>query len=298
MHGPLISPWRWIALAVLLTAAVGAQVTFESVYAPPEARPGILWVRSPQVMRRLSLGFGAMMADLYWIRAVQHYGDTKLSSSEKKSYDLLYPLLDATTTLDPRFNIAYRFGAILLSEGYPDGPGDPDRAIALLRKGIQERPEKWEYYYDAGMVEYWWRQDYSAASEWFLKGSKLPDAPIWLPPIAARMLAEGGDRATARTLWLQLAETTEQDWLRQAARGALMKLDAQDQLEALQPIVNAFRDEAGRFPTGWIELARAGRVAGIPLDPSGVPYRLDPESGAVDVSTDSSLYPLRLGRNR
>ena len=33
MRGPLISPWRWIALALLLPAAVGAQVAFEDVYA-------------------------------------------------------------------------------------------------------------------------------------------------------------------------------------------------------------------------------------------------------------------------
>ena len=38
-------------------------------------------------------------------------------------YQLLYPLLDITTTLDPHFNIAYRFGAIFLSEPYPGGAG-------------------------------------------------------------------------------------------------------------------------------------------------------------------------------
>jgi len=283
-------------MAGLLTAAVGAQVAFAGVYTAPEERPGLLWVRSPGLTRRLSLGFSAVLADLYWIRAVQHYGDTRLSSSSKKSYDLLYPLLDATTTLDPRFNIAYRFGAILLSEGYPDGPGNPDSAIALLEKGIREAPEKWQYYRDAGFVEYWWRQDYTAASEWFLEASKLPDAPVWLPTIAARALGEGGDREAARSLWMQLAETAEHDWLRQAARRGAMRLDAEGQIEQLQPIVNAFRDETGRFPTGWIELAHTGRVRGIPLDPSGVPYHLDAATGAVDVSPDSSLFPLRSER--
>ena len=51
-------------------------------------------------------------------------------------YALLYPLLDITTTLDPLFNIAYRFGAIFLAEAYPAGAGRPDLAIALLEKGI------------------------------------------------------------------------------------------------------------------------------------------------------------------
>jgi hypothetical protein len=67
------------------------------------------WVRSPELMRRLALSFDSVLADLYWIRSVQYYGDTKLSADAKKEYGRLYPLLDMTTTLDPRFNIAYRF---------------------------------------------------------------------------------------------------------------------------------------------------------------------------------------------
>lgn len=291
MHGPLISPWRWIALALLLPAAVGAQVAFEDVYPPRDTRPETLWVRSPGLMRRLSVGFAAVMADVYWIRAVQYYGDTKLSMTTNRNYDLLYPLLDTTTTLDPRFNIAYRFGAILLSEGYPNGPGEIDGAIALLQKGIRAMPEKWQYYHDAGFVEYWWR-DHKAASEWFLKASKVPGAPPFLPTIAARALADGGDRATARALWQGLA-TAEHEWLRQSARRALMRLDAEDEIEALQRIVDAFHGDTGRYPAGWIELAQLGRVRRIPLDPSGVPYALDPVSGAVSVTPDSALYPLR-----
>ena len=54
-------------------------------------------------------------------------------------------------------------------------------------------------------------------------------------------------------------------------------------------------DDANRFPTGWDEMIRAGLVRGVPLDPTGVPYTLDPVSGAVDVAKDSSLYPLRRG---
>ena len=49
-------------------------------------------------------------------------------------------MLDLTTTLDPLFNVAYRFGAIFLAEPYPGGAGRPDLAIALLEKGLQARP--------------------------------------------------------------------------------------------------------------------------------------------------------------
>ena len=74
-------------------------------------------------------------ADVYWIRAIQHYGGERLSTAADRNFELLFPLLDLATTLDPYFTIAYRFGAIFLSEPLPGGPGRPDQAIALLRKG-------------------------------------------------------------------------------------------------------------------------------------------------------------------
>lgn len=51
----------------------------------------------------------------------------------------------AVTTLDPRFDAAYRFGAIFLAEPYPDGAGRPDPAVKLLKKGVRARPERWQY---------------------------------------------------------------------------------------------------------------------------------------------------------
>ncbi len=91
----------------------------------------------------------------------RYYGGNRLAEASKKHhYELLYPMLDIATTLDPYFNIAYRFGAIFLSEGYPGGPARPDQAIALLRKGIAARPDRWEYDMDIGFVYYWHLREY------------------------------------------------------------------------------------------------------------------------------------------
>jgi hypothetical protein len=283
---------HWVALFLLLTGAIGTQVVVGGALDQHSLTQEVQWVRSPGLMRRLVLGFDALAADIYWIRAVQYYGSTKLSTAEQKNYDFLYPLLDITTTLDPQFNIAYRFGAILLSEAYPNGAGRPDQAIALLEKGIRESPAKWEYYHDAGFVHYWWRRDMHAAADWFLRASKLPDAPNWLQPLAASILAEGGDQNAARLLWTQLAQNAEHDWMRTTAETRLRQLDAENAIDQLQPLVNRFYDSAGRFPAGWNEVVRAGMVRGIPLDPTGVPFALDPTSGQVDVAMDSALYPL------
>ena len=283
---------RWTALVVLLAVAVGTQIALEGMQRPTAAE-AVTWVRSPALMRKLTLGFNDLWADVYWIRAVQYFGDTKLSKDETKNYDRLYPLLDVTTTLDPRFNIAYRLGAILLSEGYPSGAGNTDQAIALLEKGLREMPEKWQYANDAGFVSYWWKRDPALAAQWFLKASQIPGAPNWLQPVAASMLTEGGEREPARRLWLEMAETAEHEWLRDAARRGLMQIDAEEHLEVLRRIVNEYRERTGRFPATWHELIGAGIIRQSPVDPSGYVYALDPVSGDVDVAPGSRLYPLR-----
>jgi tetratricopeptide (TPR) repeat protein len=283
---------RWAALFVLLAVAVSTQIALEGMQRPTSSET-VSWVRSPTLMRRLTLGFNDLWADIYWVRAVQYFGETKLSKDETKNYDRLYPLLDVTTSLDPRFNIAYRLGAILLSEGYPSGAGNTDQAIALLEKGLREMPEKWQYAHDAGFVCYWWRRDPTAAAQWFLKASQIPGAPNWLKPVAASMLTQGGEREPARRLWLEMATMAEHEWLREAARRGLMQIDAEEHLDLLQRIVNEYRERTGRFPATWRELVEAGIIRQSPVDPSGYVYALDPVSGAVDVAPGSRLYPLR-----
>ena len=287
------SRYLWVVLIVLLVSATMTQVVLEGRLQKPAVMPGVHWIQSPGLMRRLAVGFNGIWADIYWIRAVQYYGDTRLSEDDKKNYDGLYPLLDITTSLDPHFNIAYRFGSILLSEGYPNGPGQTDQAITLLQKGIREMPGKWRSCHDAGFVEYWWRRDAQAAADWFIKGSKLQGAPEWLEPLAASVLAQHGEREASRAVWTQLNRTADHEWIRQAARRGLLQLDAEGDIEILEGLMHKFFDVNGRFPTSWQELIRARLLRNIPVDPSGSVYELDPVSGSVNVAQKSSLFPLR-----
>ena len=74
------------------------------------------------------------------MRTIQHYGRDRRSARTASRFELLYPLLDLTTSLDPQFNIAYRFGAVFLAEPPPSGPGRVDQAVALLEKGLRQNP--------------------------------------------------------------------------------------------------------------------------------------------------------------
>jgi hypothetical protein len=279
------------AAAAAFATAVSLQITRDGYY-PRDERfdANLLYVRSGSTLRRLALEYDALLADVYWIRAVQHYGGQRLFAQQRARFDLLYPLLDLTTTLDPHFKIAYRFGAIFLSERPPGGPGRADLAEALLRKAIAAEPGKWEYYHDIAFVRYWRLRDYQGAAEWFTRASEQPNAPNWLAPVAASMLTQGNDRTSARFLWRQLLNA-DQPWLRANAQRSLMQIDAMDAIDQLDAAIGRAPVPAGQ-PYSWEWLVRRGVLRGIPTDPSGTPYAIDPETGRVTISQQSPLFPM------
>ena len=285
-----------VLLVLLMGGVVGLQAVHEQRGGLPAAdSPNMLYVRSPEAMKRLALSYDALLADVYWIRAVQHFGGARLSNNPNRRYDLLYPLLDLTTSLDPRFNIAYLFGALFLSESPPGGPGQPDLAIALLEKGLRAQPQKWEFAEAIGFVHYWWRQDYPAAAAWFRRAAEMPGGPFWLTSMAAVTLAEGGRRDSSRALWEELARS-EFDWFRNEAQRRLQQLDAMDQIDQLQAAADAFEARAGREASSWDDLRRAGYLRSVPADPTGVPFAID--AGTVRLGTGSRLGPLPANAGR
>lgn len=283
-----------VALAAIaaLGGAIALQVARDRWY-PRGDRDSerLLYVRSGAALGRMALSYDALASDVYWIRAIQHYGVDRLGRAQTRTrYQLLYPLLDISTTLDPYFKIAYRFGAIFLAEPFPGGPGRPDQAIAILRKGIAAEPHIWQYYHDIAFVYYWRLNDLHSAAEWFTRAAEQPGAPNWLRPVAASMLSRGTDRAAARYLWQQILKA-DQEWLRRTAERSIVQLDAMDQMDQLEAAIRRVPPPPGE-QYSWDLLIRKGVLRGFPADPTGAPYAIDSGTGRVTVSTDSPLFPM------
>jgi tetratricopeptide (TPR) repeat protein len=297
----------FVLAALLLGAAAQLQALREREYPPNQETAQSLYIRSGTTLRRLTGAYTALAADLYWIRAIQYYGRGARKLAQQaaetpvvpapppslvaldEAFPLLYPMLDITTTLDPRFNIAYRFGAVFLAEPYPRGAGRPDLAIALLEKGLAARPDKWEYMEDIGFVNYWFVQDFGAAARWFNRAADVPGAPAWLRSLAANTLAQGGDRRSSRAMWEAIRQSADNDWLRNESERRLMQLQALDVVDALQRVVDGYTQRTGQTPD-WGALVRARLLRGVPLDPTGTPYELTP-LGRVRLAQRSRLWP-------
>src|SRR5437879_6188159 len=148
-----------------------------------------LVLRSGPLLKAMSLEYTPLAADLYWTRVVQYYGSKQ--ANRQANLELLWPLLDVTTTLDPNLLVAYRFGGMFLSEPVPLGAGKPELGIELLWRGIRNNPEYWRFYEDLGAIYYFNLRNYPKAAEVLLEGSKRPGAMIWMKAFAARISEKG-----------------------------------------------------------------------------------------------------------
>ncbi|MBV9342630.1 MAG: hypothetical protein JO159_17310 [Acidobacteria bacterium] len=251
----------------------------------------VLYISSPKLLKRFSLGYEGLLADIYWTRAVQYYGARHHAGAER--YDLLWPLLNITTQLDPHLIPAYEFGGTFLSAAPPIGAGLSHEAIELVEWGIRNNPGDWHLYYDLGFI-YYEMKEYRAAASAFERGMRVPRAHPFLQLLAARMAEHGGDIETARMLWTATYQTTPEQNVRANALAHLRALRTDEDVLELEKIVEAYRQRRGHLPRALGELVEAGWLRAIPLDPLGHPYRLEP-SGRVVVTDPDNLPFLSAG---
>ena len=166
-----------------------------------------LYINSPKMVKRASLGFDGLMACIYWTRTVQYFGHRHFDWAH--TYNELAPLLEITTTLDPHLMPAYQFGASFLAPQPPNGAGQPQRAIQLMEYGIEHNPDNWQLYYNLGFVYYTELKDYRNAAEVLNGARRFPNAHPFMKIMAAQMAMHAGDFATARMLWSATYETAQ-----------------------------------------------------------------------------------------
>jgi tetratricopeptide (TPR) repeat protein len=282
---PRITALLASVLVVCLAAAM-VTATRADRARPAATLEAVLYIPSPAVLKRMSLGYTGLLADIYWTRAVQYFGARHVVLS--RHYELLAPLLNITTQLDPHLTAAYEFGSVFLTQPPPNGAGDPDAAIRLVQYGIQHNPDDWRLYYNLGFIYSLEKKDYLAAAQAFAQGSRVPDAHPFLKILAARMAQRGGDVETSRLLWTTTYETSKDPQIKANAISHLRALQVDEVVPKLEEVIRQYTLWAGHAPDNWADLVRAGYLPGIPLDPVGHPYKLV-SGGKVEVAVPDDL---------
>jgi tetratricopeptide (TPR) repeat protein len=255
-----------------------------------EERSAIL-LSSGRLVKVMSLEFAPLMADFYWTRVVQFYGNQRVRGNA--NLELLWPLLDITTTLDPQLLVAYRFGAVFLSQHAPTGAGRPDLAVQLIQRGIQANPDVWRLYEDLGFVYYFDLKDYPKAAEAFLEGSKHPHAQVWMKVMAAKIAAEGESYTTSVFLWRDIYASSTDPQIKKNAELHLQLLQVKEACRQIDVLADEYEKRMGHRPKRMSELVQAGLLREVPVDPKGFAFVFD-EAGKAALNLDSPLLEQQL----
>jgi hypothetical protein len=189
----------------------------------PHPRPlaELSYFPSGEWLKPLALGHAESMADLAWLRAVQYYGEHRMSDNRFPRMNHVY---DVLTSLSPAFLPAYVFGAFALAQEGRDFAG----AERLMLKGLDANPRSGALAFEMGFL-YYVRpggRDLLRAAEYFEQAARQLDGPPQALRFAAFSRQRGGDSRVAFELWQQLYATTRNSYLRRIAEREMTRIQA------------------------------------------------------------------------
>jgi tetratricopeptide (TPR) repeat protein len=288
--------WLLIVLLVVgFTGVCALQIKIDQQKRSISVEQDQLAFRSGKLVKALSLEYAPFLGAVYWTRVVQYFGEKH--RLHQTNLELLWPLLDIATTLDPHLIPAYRFGSTFLSDSPPRGEGRPDLAVKLLERAIKANPDEWRLYQDLGNVYYFDAKDYPKASATFAEGSKNPHAQIWMKVMAAKIAAEGESPETSYFLWLQVYQTTADPMVKQNAEQHLKLMKMELDLKEIDRLADEYEKQTGRRATSMRELLQAGLLKDIPRDPEGYAYTFG-DDGKAELNLGSPLLEKSLMEKR
>lgn len=198
-----------LALAAVLYAL---QVTIDQTRRG-QAPTRLQYFPSGEQLRVLALGYREAMADFVWLQAIQYLGGT---DGWPRTDLTFYRLVDAVTTLDPRYEFVYLAGGVVLTRY----GRQIDESNRLLLKGLRnlgpalkENPFGWWIPFMLGYNYFFYKRDVASAASYFLLASEHPGRPGYLPLLAARLIAERDDPEVAiRFLERMHAESRDENF--------------------------------------------------------------------------------------
>ena len=117
--------------------------------------------------------------------------------------------------------------------------------------------------------------------------------------MSARMVAEGGDRATAREMYERMREEANDEQVKHLAELRLLQIRSFDERDVIRRVLSDYAQRNGRCAASWKAVAEALRAARLrldassaPLDPANTPYALDKNGCDVDLDP-RSLVPYK-----
>jgi hypothetical protein len=254
---------------------------------------GEVFVPRPSRVRFSTLGFDAVIADYYWLLAVQILGGARANIDGAS--ELVARLIDVVTTLDPWVGHPYRFAAIWLT----DSLESVEAANRLLERGIAYHPDDWRNRHYLGFNHFFYLGDEQAAADAMTPALGLPGVPRYLGGLVAKMRAGHGGLETSASFLASLAANTEDEYARVEYLKALDEVATERRARRLDEAREEFRRRNGRDIERVEDLLLGSAPVLRALPPAHPQFRefrweLDPDSGEIVSSYYEGRYEMRI----
>lgn len=270
-----------LIIAALIGGSIPFQIGIDNIRGKFKPIEDSFYVTSSS-LKKMSLGYSEILADIYWIRALQYFGSTDL---EDQNPEHLFHYFDIITDLDPSFINAYRFGGTFLAEPNPFGLGDLDKGTKLLDKGMENNPDNFRLPLEAAFLYYLYPKDYEKAAELFKKASEKPGLSNsrkgYLSGMAATSLSQGGDRKLSRQIWEMIYETNPSEGRRSFALLNIKEIDTMNLEDKLTLALREYINRGNKVPESLDALVDAGIIGYVPSSPLDGEFIIAPKIKAV-----------------
>lgn len=267
---------RWRAPLCTLVAAAAALGVHSQIAVPRRADLGEPFVPRPGVARLSSVGFHTLMADFYWLRAVQVVGS---ALHPEHHGTVLGRYVDVVTTLDPWVGHPYRFAAVWLI----GSEEDVRHANRLLRRSFPYHPDEWRNRFYLGFNLFYYLEEPMEASVWLERAARLEGSPPYLGALAARLRAGKGGLDVAEALVREMLQDADDPSRREAYEEVLEEIATERIARRLDAARKRYRERYGRDIQEVEDLVRGEDpvLSRLPPEPHGEGWVLDEESGEI-----------------
>jgi tetratricopeptide (TPR) repeat protein len=276
---------RSFSLGMLAVALGAAAAGVASRFPVAQQRPyDLAGVPRSDTARWTSLGHPTLVANLWWLRAVQYMGDP---AADQRGWEMLYPAVNLVTDLDPGHGYAYQVAGIVLG-----GAGRVEESNALFEKGARLVPDRYILSFQRAVNAFLYQGDYAAAAQWFERASRVPGAPAArMRAYAAAMFVKGDQHDRAVALLTESLAAAEDEETRRNIREQLDQVELEQRADVLERAAAVYRTRHGAPPVNLLLLVADGLIPALPVDPFGGRLYLD-DDGRVR----STVHPRRYER--
>lgn len=256
----------------------------------PQSHQLLETLPSTQALHFLSMGYKSLVADYYWLRAINEYGDIL---KHDYHYPNVAPLMERCLSLDPYFRTGYVFaGTALTTQGM-----DPAISNQLLEQGMLYRREEWRIPFLLGFNNYYFFHDYVKAARFFAKAATLSDVPDYVGPLATRLAVEAGEPAVGLQLVDSILESVHDPQTLKVYQERRKLLQLEIELRWLAEALDRYQNTMGKKARELPDLVAAGLLQNIPTDPLGGTYFIDPQ-GRIQTTSDAQRLRVYTGAKK